>query len=310
MPMISYAQNSEDVLLNRAFPAPVGSYIDVGAAHPVSHSVTKWFYDRGWSGVNVEPHRGFYDALMADRPRDVNLNVALTDAPGEVTYYEVPGCVGWATTDEGSAERLRAGGQEVVPRTVPALTLAEVCERYVRGPIEFLKIDVEGAERAVLAGGDFRRWRPRVLLIEATEPSGPTPNHGRWEDLVLAADYRFAGFDGLNRYYVRAEDEPLAEKFRVPVNVFDDYVPAELVAARQEAERAVAELRGELEQARGRAAELERLVERVQRAYTALRDDVAANTVARPAYEAAVKMLGQARSDLAALREEVFGPAG
>ena len=50
MQMISYAQNHEDVLLRRAFPdQDAGFYLDVGAAHPVIDSVTKHFYDRGWS---------------------------------------------------------------------------------------------------------------------------------------------------------------------------------------------------------------------------------------------------------------------
>src|SRR6266545_23990 len=151
MPMISYAQNREDVLLNRAFPGPVGFYIDVGAADPVAHSVTKWFYDRGWTGVNVEPSAHFYPALAAARPRDTNLNVALADAAGEVTFYDVPDCPGWGTLDAQAVELIRAAGLTFHPRQVHALTLAEVCDRYVRGPVDFLKIDVEGAERAVLA---------------------------------------------------------------------------------------------------------------------------------------------------------------
>ena len=59
MTFVSYAQNFEDVMLWRALREVThGFYIDVGAADPDSDSVTRAFYDRGWSGINVEPVAG------------------------------------------------------------------------------------------------------------------------------------------------------------------------------------------------------------------------------------------------------------
>ncbi|HVK16685.1 MAG TPA: FkbM family methyltransferase [Fimbriiglobus sp.] len=315
MPMISYAQNREDVLLNRVFPGPEGFYIDVGAAHPVSDSVTKWFYDRGWSGVNVEPLEVFHRELVAHRPRDVNLNAAAGERSGEVTLYEVPACVGWATTDPAAADAVRAAGREVVPRPTRVVTLAEICEQHAGRTIDFLKIDVEGGERGVLAGADFTRHRPRVLVIEATEVGRPCPNHQSWEPLVLAAGYLYATFDGLNRYYVRHEDADLVPVLQTPANVFDDYVPYE----QDRAEREVAALRAEVEanvrermalqdvarEQEGRLVGLYADLDAVQAELTALRQ----RTVPRPAFDAAVALLDQTRRHLDTLREEVFRPA-
>ena len=71
----------------------------------------------------------------------------------------------------------------------------------------------------VIEGGDWGRWRPRVILIEDMWPD-------QWEEhLILAADYLFAVFDGLNRYYVRAEDRHLLPALCAPVNFLDDYIP-------------------------------------------------------------------------------------
>ena len=65
--MTSYADNFEDVLLQRAFELDArGFYIDVGAYAPVEHSVTKQFYDRGWRGINVEPNPQPFAELAAD----------------------------------------------------------------------------------------------------------------------------------------------------------------------------------------------------------------------------------------------------
>jgi FkbM family methyltransferase len=308
MPMTSYAQNREDVLLNRVFPGPEGFYVDVGAAHPLAHSVTKWFSEKGWRGVNVEPLAGFFRELVADRPRDVNLNMAAGERAGVLTLYEVPACVGWATTDPATAEAIRAGGREVVPRLVRVVTLAEVCERHADRPIDFLKIDVEGGERAVLAGADFARFRPRVLVIEATEVGNPTPNHDPWEPLVLAADYRYATFDGLNRYYVRSEDAELVPLLQTPANVFDDYVLFEQQRLERELDANVRERLKLLDIAREQEGRLIGLYEdledlRVELAGLRLR------TVARPAYDAALSLLDQTRRHLDAMRAEVFRSA-
>jgi heptosyltransferase II len=79
--MVSYAQNAEDVVLRRAFSGvPTGFYVDVGASSPVDDSVTLHFYERGWRGVNVEPDPDDFRALVAARPRDVNLHAAVGPA--------------------------------------------------------------------------------------------------------------------------------------------------------------------------------------------------------------------------------------
>jgi FkbM family methyltransferase len=213
--MISYSQNGEDVLLERLFHAePAGFYIDVGASDPVELSVTKHFYDRGWQGINIEPGKEGYDRLCAARPRDCNLHLGLGECAGEFTYYALSDHSVLSTFCADQARRYREAGADIVEGRVPMSTLAQICADHVRGPIHFMSIDVEGYERQVLLGADWTRWRPAVLLIEATEPNTTIPSHEPWEPLVLHAGYRFAYFDGQNRFYVRAENPELLEAFR------------------------------------------------------------------------------------------------
>jgi FkbM family methyltransferase len=215
--MISYAQNHEDVLLARAFPDGTdGFYIDVGANDPVADSVTKHFYDRGWRGINVEPVRALYECLCSNRENDINLNVGLSNRETTLVLNELPSNPALSTFSSSIAN-LRREGLETVIRSVRVMTLAQVCEAYVDRPIDFLKIDVEGHEREVIEGGDWSRWRPRVILVDDTWPE-------RFEPLILAADYLFAIFDGLNRYYVRSEDRHLLTAFSAPVNARDSFV--------------------------------------------------------------------------------------
>jgi FkbM family methyltransferase len=225
MRFISYAQNNEDVLLWRALGhVRDGFYIDVGASDPVEHSVTKAFYDAGWRGINIEPLPAHIAAFDAQRPGDVNLAVAAGAEAGTLTLYDVPDVRGWASPERSVAEQHRAEGHDIAELAVPVRTLADVCAEHVRGEIHFLKIDVEGFEGEVLRGMDFTRWRPWILVIEATLPNSRETNHASWEHLVTDHGYRYAWFDGLNRYYVAKEHAELLDSFGIQPNVFDDYI--------------------------------------------------------------------------------------
>ena len=237
----SYAQNYEDVLLWRTLGhIKNGFYIDVGANDPEDHSVTKAFYQRGWYGINIEPLPMHQQKLEQERPRDINLGVAAGAADGELTLYDVPEVRGWASPDQAVARQHQQEGYTVAELTVPVRRLDGICQQYVDRPIHFLKIDVEGFEAEVLRGMDFQRWRPWVVVIEATLPNSRITNHETWEALITGHDYQFAWFDGLNRYYVAAEQASLLAVLQTPVNVFDNYVTVHLVRAWDKAEQHLA----------------------------------------------------------------------
>lgn len=219
----SNAQNFEDVMLWRALGhIEKGFYIDVGANDPVVDSVTLSFYQRGWRGVNVEPMRQYYDKLRAQRPADITLQVAAGSAPDTLAFFDVAD-TGLSTLDAGIAAQHSAAGRCVVRRQVPVLPLSDICARHVDGPIHFLKIDVEGFEEEVLLGMDLRRWRPWILLVEATRPNSSVQNQGQWEQLVLSAGYQWVYFDGLNNFYVADEQAELIPRFNAPPNFFDGF---------------------------------------------------------------------------------------
>ncbi len=245
--MISYAQNFEDVMLARALAGTEGGfYIDVGAWQPVLDSVTNHFYQAGWSGINIEPEPASFAMLAAARPRDVNLAVAVGAREEERALHVVAdtGLSRLAGDEAGGDDSGGLGGGESGAATaVRTTTLARICEAHVGGrPIDFLKIDVEGWEAQVIAGADWRRWRPRIVVVEATRPNSPEPDWHGWEPMLLDAGYRFVWFDGLNRFYIRAEEPALAAAFQVPPNVFDDFRLSGTVAAEAEADRLRAHL--------------------------------------------------------------------
>src|SRR5215510_904604 len=241
MSFISYAQNYEDVMLWRALKhIEQGFYIDVGANDPDIDSVTKAFYERGWRGINVEPSPQWFERLEEARPRDINLQLALGAEPGAITLYEIPD-TGLSTAEKKFAERHEAErGYQSRELSVKMDTLSRVCERFHLAPIHFLKLDVEGAENAVLQGADFGKIRPWIVLIEATLPNSQEESYSDWEPLLLNAGYEYVYFDGLNRYYVAGEHENLKAAFKAPPNVFDDFIRSQHLESERRAQEAEA----------------------------------------------------------------------
>jgi FkbM family methyltransferase len=224
MKFVSYAQNLEDLMLWRALKnVENGFYIDVGANDPTVDSVTRAFYERGWTGINIEPLKTHFDDLMALRPLDINLCIAAGNEPAEIEIWDF-GVRGWGTADQEVIDNLSASGREGVSYKVPVTTLSLICAEYAANDIHFLKVDVEGLEKVVLQGMDFGKYRPWILVVEATKPNSKEESFEAWESLVLSQDYFFVYADGLNRFYVASEKKSLAGYFQYPPNVFDEFV--------------------------------------------------------------------------------------
>ena len=239
MSFISYAQNHEDVILWRALKhVGLGFYVDVGANHPADDSVTKAFYDRGWSGINIEPLAEHMAQLQAERPRDINLQVAVGSEDGEIELFNT-GIRGLATASSAVAGRHQSAGLTTSSSRVPMRRLDGIFAAYTRSDVHFLKIDVEGFERSVLEGMDFSRFRPWIVVVEATIPNSQEID-ANWEPILLDAGYRYVYFDGLNRYYTARERESLAAAFSAPPNVFDDFISAERYRLQQCLEASIA----------------------------------------------------------------------
>ena len=169
-PIVSYSQNAEDVRLWRVFRTiENGFYADIGAADPRVDSVTCLFYEHGWSGINVEPSPCF-DALESARPRDVNLDVAVGDGEGAVSFFLTQPYLGLSTFDPRVHADVPGVVEQIQEVRVTQRRLASILEEHAGDrTIHFLKVDVEGAEHQVLASADWTRFRPMVVVVESIE---------------------------------------------------------------------------------------------------------------------------------------------
>lgn len=210
--VVSYAQCREDIVLYHVLKdVDKVKWIDVGANDPSFINVTKFFYDRGGNGINIEPLKKYRKAYEENRKRDINLFIGVSDKRGSLTLY------GDDTGASFSDLSQKNHGETVVP----VERLDNICEKYIKEneEIHFMKIDVEQYERVVLSSANFKKYRPWILIVEAIARG--VDNHEEWEKIVLEENYLFACFDGTNRYYVRKESAYLLDKFK-DINKLND----------------------------------------------------------------------------------------
>ncbi len=210
---LSYAQNLEDYHLELMFADQVsGTYVDVGGGHPVADNVSFWFYLKGWRGLIVEPQAALAEAYKHIRPRDRIFQGLAGTEEGNVAFHQVEGLHGLSSLHQDAAERAKQYGASYRTIQMPMRRLDNLIADAGIGSIDFLKIDVEGAEDKVLAGLDLKAVRPKVIVVEAVNPGNPDGKAGAWEAPILAAGYTHCFFDNLNRFYIADEAMELARR--------------------------------------------------------------------------------------------------
>lgn len=152
-------------------PKPDGHFVDVGAYDGVQLSNTWPLATLGWKGLAFEP---LPENAERARQNYLGLDVAVAEIAimsqaGKCRLYPSgPG----STTQTDLIDHFNAIGGELDPANyimVEAQTLSYAL--WVYGwPAEFdlLSIDVEGAEGDVLAGLDFEKHRPKMIVVEMT----------------------------------------------------------------------------------------------------------------------------------------------
>lgn len=220
----SYAQNMEDVLLWRCFKdVENGTYLDIGANDPNIDSISRGFYENGWRGTHVQPLRFFTNHLRDRRPDETVIEAVVGVQGGSARFYQVSS-LGLSTGIEAIARKHEQDGLTVEEIEVPAMPLSEVLAPFAGKDLHWLKIDVEGMEADIITSWSPSTVRPWVVVIKSTSLNSTPPAHEQWEAQLLDLGYRYAYFDGVNRFYVSEAHADLARHFATGPNIFDHFV--------------------------------------------------------------------------------------
>ncbi|TAN34185.1 FkbM family methyltransferase [Patescibacteria group bacterium] len=180
----SYSQLNEDNVIDWLTGyKEKGTYIDIGAYHPDKISNTKLFYERGWRGINIEPSPIGYKLFCEKRLEDINLNCAVGE--GEVEYFGDENESSGATC----VKELAAARGITKSRKIKLKPLREIFAENNLRTVDFMTIDVENFEEAVLKSNDWSRYQAAVICLEG----------GNYKFLKQFG-YRLVFWDGNNSY--------------------------------------------------------------------------------------------------------------
>ena len=178
---VSFSQFGEDLFLEQFFNGQnAGFYVDVGALHPFHMSNTLLLYRAGWRGINIEPDPDGCDLFRRYRPRDINLDCAVSSSEGRVDFV-VDGSFSGIRDDTYLWSH--EGKPTICVETRP---LRLILDEHLppRVDIDFLCVDCEGHDYDALISNDWDRYRPRLIAAES-HAAGPR------DPAALLADFGY-----------------------------------------------------------------------------------------------------------------------
>jgi len=153
-----------------------GFYMDVGAHDGVSINNTLYFEKyNNWTGINVEPIKSVYDNLVINRPNNININCAVCNNDGDAEFI----CnVGYTemisglkdSFDDRHYQRLNYENELMGSKTnlinINTKKIESICDEHNIKHINYLSIDVEGAEFEVIKSINFDKVFIDVIGFE------------------------------------------------------------------------------------------------------------------------------------------------
>jgi FkbM family methyltransferase len=210
----AHAQFAEDRILAEIFGDRANGYcVEIGAYDGRTGSASYAFEQRGWNCLLVEPMPALVEEIRKHRACMV-VNCAVSDRAGTASFFVAENVEQMSTLDLTSdrLQWIEQVGGAIKEITVRTATLDSLLAEAAFPEIQFITIDVEGHEMAVLEGFSLGAHRPRIVIIEdnaaSDDPrsSGGDPRVGRH-----MSEHGYVHFrrTGVNEWYAHESDTEL-----------------------------------------------------------------------------------------------------
>jgi len=137
------------------------TYVDIGSNHPINHSITYSLYRLGWCGLTIDGSD--YAKLFAKyRPKDIFINKVVGEEDNiEVAFYTHCGGINLINQKDTPTNP-----QSYTKGTIKQININKELDRRGLTHIDFMNIDVEGAELEILKSFDFNTYNPSIIAVE------------------------------------------------------------------------------------------------------------------------------------------------
>lgn len=177
-----------------------GFYVDVGAYHPFILSNTKWAYNRGWCGINIDANKENIALFDAFRPRDINLCCGVSDENGILPFYSYTNDV--CNSFDNTLMRDLMLNKVT---DVPVRGLNSILQEYNIKHIDILDIDAEGFDERIIKSFDWNTYRPICVLVEVLSEKKSYFWESDIHRILTSYGYRFASLFVKTLMYVKKD---------------------------------------------------------------------------------------------------------
>ena len=182
-----------------------GYFVEFGGADGVAMSNTFLLErDYGWSGIVAEPARVWHSQLKANRSCHVDVRCVFERSGETVAFKEVGtgeiSAIQSLAGRGGLAEARRSG----IVYDVETIALHDLLAFYNAPPlIDYISIDTEGSEFAILSHFDFGRYDVKAITVEHNFVE---EDRDRIHTLLTSKGYarQFPELSGFDDWYVKA----------------------------------------------------------------------------------------------------------
>ncbi len=201
-----HSQAGQDAFLDETvFAKEGGIFVEVGAYDGVTGSNTLFFEQRrGWTGFLVEPSPRLH-AMASVARKAPCLQCAAGAEAGEAEFLDIRAGLSQMGGLVDSYDPAIRAQVEADPRhegeiiRVPVRTLPDMLDAHGLTEIDYISLDVEGGELAVLGGFPFDRFRVAAWTVENN-----TADRAIGE-LMERSGYKCVEVLGVDEVYVRAD---------------------------------------------------------------------------------------------------------
>ena len=147
-----------------------GKFVDLGCFHPTRHNNTFELYKKGWRGINVDLNPFTIELFNFFRPKDININTAISNKNEEVELYYINEFNTQNTLDKNHLEFLKrhhnVSQKQIIKKKIYTEKLENILKKYNFKQIDFLNIDIEGHELKILENFDFENTYVKTICVE------------------------------------------------------------------------------------------------------------------------------------------------
>jgi len=203
------AQSGEDKYIIKLFDEDFkGKFLDIGCYHPTRHNNTYELYKKGWSGINIDLNPLTIELFDFMRPKDVNINIGISDKDAEKELYFIDELDTQNTIDKNQLEFLKKhhniNQDQIIVKKIQTKNLETILNEYQFYNIDFMNLDIEGHELQVLKTLDFKKIKIKYLCIEMIEHNEESIlNVKNMKDLLKENNFKLIKNFGFNHIYHR-----------------------------------------------------------------------------------------------------------